>query len=170
MKRVLVLLVVVGLTALPAFAQHNEGVRHMRLAISGSTATLGNPLAGPFSALATYAGEGKPGSISGQGLYLYQQIGSQGEMVCSAGQSALRFDVAGDVLLLLLAPGPTGAMVPNSDGTFTWTQTFTGTIGGGTGRFEGATGTFTKTLTGHLVLPGLVSPWTGVLEIHLDRK
>jgi hypothetical protein len=170
MKRVLVLLVVFGLTALPAFAQHNEGVRHMKLAISGSVATFGNPLAGPFSVLATYAGEGRPGRIAGQGLYLYQQIGSQGEMVCSAGQSALRFDGAGDVLLLLLAPGPTGAMVPNSDGTFTWTQTFTGTIGGGTGRFEGATGTFTKTLTGHLVLPGLVSPWTGVLEIHLDQK
>jgi len=170
MKRVLVLLVVLGVTALPAFAQRNEGVRHMKLAISGSVATLGNPLAGPFSVMATYASEGRPERATGQGLYLYQQLGSEGEMVCEAGQSAVRFDGSGDMLLLLLAPGRTGAMVPGGDGTFTWTQTFTGTIGGGTGRFERATGTFTKTLTGRLVLPGLVSPWTGVIEISLDPK
>jgi hypothetical protein len=170
MKRVLVLLVVSGLAALPVFAQHNEGIRRMKLEISGSTATFGNPLAGPFSVMPAYAGEGRQGKVSGQGLYLYQQIGSQGEMVCEAGQAALRFDSTGDVLLLLVTPGPTGAMVPNGDGTFTWTQTFSGTVGGGTGRFEGASGTFTKTLSGRLVLPGLVSPWRGTLEIHLEPK
>lgn len=170
MKRALVLLVALGLTALPAFAQPSEGINQMTLEISGSVATLGNPLAGPFSVIATYAGKGQPGRITGQGLYLYRQLGSQGEMVCDAGQSAVRMGATGDMLLLLVTPGPTGAMVPNGDGTFTWTQTFKGTLGGGTGRFAGATGTFTKTLTGRLVLPGLVSPWTGTLEIHIDPK
>jgi len=38
------------------------------------------------------------------------------------------------------------------------------------GRFQGATGTFTKRATGILALPGLVQVWEGTAEIILDKK
>jgi hypothetical protein len=170
MRRACLLLAVLALTVPTVFAQHHQGGRTMRFEINGSVATIGNPMAGPFSTLATLSGGGKHGKITGQGLYLYEQIGSQGEMICDAGQSAVLFEATGDTLLLTMAAGPTGAMVPTGNGTFSWTQTWTGVITGGTGRFEGATGTFKKVLTGQLVLPGLVSPWSGTLEIALDRE
>jgi hypothetical protein len=168
MKRAILLLAVLALTVPTVIAQHHEGGRTMRFDINGSVVTLGNPLAGPFSTLATLSGHGKHGKISGQGLYLYKQIGSQGEMVCDAGQSSVLFEASGDTLLLTMTPGPTGTMVPTGNGTFSWTQTWTGVIAGGTGRFDGATGTFKKVLNGFLVMPGLVSPWSGTLEVHLD--
>ena len=93
-----------------------------------------------------------------------------GAMICGPSQSAIRLDSNGDMLLLQVTPGVTGALSFTGPGTFTWEQTWTGTVVGGTGRFAGATGTFKKTLTGFGVVPGFVNPWEGTLEITLDRK
>ena len=172
MKRTLVLLAIVRLLSPSALAQHRHEVKTMKFKISGSVITLANPLEGPFSVLPIYAGTGNVGGITGSGFQAYQQLGPQGEMVCEAGQSAIRFDSTGDMLLLHITPGLSGTMAPGPEpGTFVWTQTWNGTTAGGTGRFAGATGTFTKTLTGFVLMPpGFVSPWEGTLAISLDRN
>ncbi len=172
MKSALVLLAVVAFAVSTLQAQDRpRDVKVVTFDISGTVITLADPF-GPdgFSVLPTFSGKGRLGGVTGQGFYVYQPI-VDGAMVCVAGQSAIRMNANGDMLLLLVTPGPTGTLAPGvTPGTFTWQQTWTGTVGGGTGRFEGATGTFTKTLTGFIVLPGFVSPWEGTLEIHLDRK
>jgi hypothetical protein len=76
----------------------------------------------------------------------------------------IRFDSTGDMLLLQATPGQTGLAVTN----ITWEQTFTGVVVAGTGRFAGATGTFTKILSGRG--PGSVNIFEGTLEIQLDAQ
>jgi hypothetical protein len=172
MKAALALLAILVLAAAPLQAQdRSHDPKVLSFTISGSVLTLGDPF-GPdgFSVIPGYGGKGPFGGLRAQGLYVYQPI-VDGQMVCVGGQTALRMNGSGDVLLLLATPGPTGTLLPGPDpGTFTWQQTWTGTLGGGTGRFAGATGTFTKALSGLVTLPGFVSPWEGTLEIRLDRK
>jgi hypothetical protein len=45
-----------------------------------------------------------------------------------------------------------------------------GVVVGGTGRFVGATGSFTMRIDGLFALPGLVHVAEGTIEIALDRK
>jgi hypothetical protein len=169
MKHLLLFVVLFALAASPLPARDENRVETLSYRISGTVVLLGNPL-GPdgFSALPTYGGKGPLGGITGQAFYVYETIGSEGQMTCIAGQAGLRFEATGDTLLLLLTPGLTGTMMLGSDGSMNWTQTWMGLVAGGTGRFAGRTGTFTKTLAGHGVMPGFVSTWEGTMEIVLN--
>ncbi len=171
MKRALAVLAILALAATVVSAQDPADSRSLSFRISGAVTMLGNPMTGPYTVLPTYGGKGALGEITGQGLYAYQQTGPLGQMVCQAGQSAIRIGATGDVLLLNVTPGLTGTMGPGPiPGLLVWNQTWTGTVVGGTGRFAGAAGTFTKTLAGFAVLPGLVSPFEGTVDIVLDPK
>jgi hypothetical protein len=174
MKLALVFLAVLGIAASPALAAESETVGNvLSFKISGSVVLFGHPMEGPFQVLPSTAGKGPLGGVTGQGLYVYtERIGDQGQMIGGPSQFAMRFDATGELLLLQITPGMTGTMLPDPaiPGAFTWTQTWTGTVIGGTGRFAGATGTFTKTASGFLVLPGFVSPWEGTITIALDEE
>jgi hypothetical protein len=54
--------------------------------------------------------------------------------------------------------------------TITWEQTWTGVVLGGTGRFAGATGTFTKILSGQGTGTGFMSIYEGTIEVQLDPE
>lgn len=170
MKHVLLILAACVLAATVASAQGQTDDRLLSFQLTGTVTTMGNPFAGSFQVLPIYAGKGTLGQMTGNGFYVYEQIGSTGQMVVAAGQAALTIVATGDVLLLSVPPGPTGTIGPGAlPGTMVWTQTWNGAVVGGTGAFAGATGTFTKSLTGFLVMPGLISPFEGTLEVHVDR-
>jgi len=172
MKLTLLLLAILGLAA-PLTAQTADEAVRLEFQVTGSVLFLGNPLAGGFSVLPTIGGKGPRGQVTGQGLYSYRQlvVDSQGHapLVCEAGQFALRIESTGDMLLLQVMPGQTGMAVMSPTGGISWTQTWTGTVVGGTGRFAGATGTYRKVSNGFGAYPGLVHPWEGTLEVVLDR-
>jgi hypothetical protein len=170
MKRALVVLAVLGLVAAPVWAQSPSEQTRLRLDVSGTVITLGDPFAGDFSVMPFWAGKGPLGKVTAQSFYLYQGIDpSVGQLVCRGGQIGIRFESTGDMLLLNVDPGLTGTIVPVGS-LLSWEQDWTGTVIGGTGRFQGATGTFTKRAAGILVLPGLVQVWEGTAEIVLDKK
>ena len=170
MKRALVFFAAFTVVAAVASAQTPVDDRLLSFRLTGSVITLGDPSAGPFQVMAQYGGKGTAGQITGNGFYFYQQVAASGQMVVAAAQSMIRVEATGDVLLLNVTPGPTGVLSPGpAAGMLVWTQTWHGMVVGGTGRFAGATGTFSKTLTGFLVLPGFVSPFEGTLEVCLDR-
>lgn len=193
-KRILFLLVVLSLFVIPLWAvDYYMGMvpaadsfpanRIIKLQISGSAIPLANPLSGPFPVLASGDGSGNLGQISGQGMYLYDPliIGSDGRIVLQLleGQMSLNLKAYGEVLLAVLDPGETGWMqIINPDtGEAAWEQIWTGRIVGGTGRFAGIEGSFSKHAKGFAVLfsaPGqptsaVVMPWTETLEIQLDE-
>lgn len=171
MKRALVVLAVLGLTAAPAWAQKGHEDRILKLEASGTVITLGNPFAGDFSVLPVWEGKGPLGKFAAQSFYVYQQVDpTVGQLVCGGGQVGIRFESTGDMLLLNVNPGPTGTIVPVSAGVFAWQQTWTGVVVGGTGHFTGATGSFTKSATGFFAMPGFVHVWEGTIEIALDAK
>jgi hypothetical protein len=170
MKRALVVLAILGVIATPVGAQ-TPNERTLRFEGSGTVVTLGDPFAGDFSLIALWEGKGPLGKIAVQSFYLYQQVDmGDGKLVCGGGQIGIRFQSTGDMLLLNVNPGLTGSIVPVPPAGFTWEQTWTGTVVGGTGRFQGATGTFTKQATGLSTLPGFVHIWEGSVEVALGPK
>lgn len=173
MRQALIFLVVMGLCAGPLLAQEPDSDRIIKLKISGTVLFLADPFTTPqVPGIAIFAGHGNLGGVTGQGLYLYQQMvpGPTIDLVCLSAQTGLRFDSSGDMLLLVITPGLTGKATIQDAGTMTWQQTWSGAIVGGTGRFSGAKGTFTKTATGFGVLTGSVSPFEGTIKIRLDPK
>ena len=171
MKKVFFLLAVSGLLmilAAPLSSQTAVGHQFIRFEISGTSIALGNPFTSPvFPVLPTFKGKSNLGGITGQGLYMYLQLQPTPQgipMVCVGGQAGIRFDSTGDMLLLQATPGQTGLAVSE----ITWEQTFTGVVVAGTGRFAGATGTFTMILNGRG--PGSVNIFEGTLEIQLDAE
>lgn len=173
MRQALIFLVVMGLCAVPVSAQEADSDRIIKLKISGTALFLADPFASPqVPVMPIFAGHGNLGDVTGQGLYLYQQFvpGPTMDLVCLSAQAGLRFDSSGDTLLLVFTPGLTGKATIADVGTMVWQQTWSGTIAGGTGRFSGAKGTFTKIATGFGVLIGSVSPYEGTIEIHLDSN
>ena len=85
------------------------------------------------------------------------------------GQIGLRFESNGDILLLNINPGFAGTSVPVSPTAMKSEQHLAGVVIGGTGRFAGATGSFTMSINGFFALPGLVHVAGGAIEIALDR-
>jgi hypothetical protein len=172
MKRSLLYLVVLALILLPVSTQaHPGGPKAIKFRVSGTATILGDPFAGSFTFMPLLTGWGSYGGALLQGVYQYQMLNQAGgSTTCDVGQFAVRVDAKGDLLLAVVTPGVTGTLTSTGATSYAWTQTVKGTIAGGTGRFAGATGTFTQTLTGFLVAPGFVSPWQGKIEILLDRK
>jgi hypothetical protein len=174
MKRALVVLAalaVLGAMAAPAWAQDAADRGVLRYTGSGTAIALGNPFAGDFSLLANFEGHGPFGRYSSQALLAYQRIDpTVGQLVCGGGQIGIRFESTGDMLLLTLNPGPVGAMWPVSPTAFRSRQSLAGAVVGGTGRFSGATGSFTFSLKGSAAQPGFVHVAQGTLEISLDQK
>ncbi len=171
MKKVFFLLAVSGLLtilAAPLSSQTAVGPQFIRFEISGTSIALGDPFTSSvFPVLPTFNGKSSLGPISGQGLIMYLQFvpTPQGvPMVIVSGSMGIRFDSTGDMLLLKATPGQTGLATSN----ITWEQTVTGEVVGGTGRFEGATGTFTLILSGRG--PGSVSIYEGTIEMQLDAE
>jgi hypothetical protein len=171
MKRALFVLAILAVIGTPAWAQGSSEERILKLEASGTAIPLGNPFAGDFSLLANWQGTGPLGKIGSQAIILYQQIDPVvGNLVCRGGQIGLRFESNGDVLLLTISPGFAGTSVPVSPTAMKSEQNLAGVVVGGTGRFAGATGSFTMSITGLFALPGLVHVAEGTIEIALDRK
>ncbi|MEJ2110742.1 MAG: hypothetical protein P8Z37_12700 [Acidobacteriota bacterium] len=191
-KQILFLLVVLSLIAIPLWAASHFGgmeqaahlfpaSKTIKMRISGSAIPLADPLAEPFPVLASGEGSGTIGPISGQGMYLYDRliIGSDGRIVLRLleGQMSIHLKAYGEMLLAVLDPGETGWMQINPDtGEAVWEQIWTGRIVGGTGRFAGIEGSFSKHAKGLAILsaPGqpssaVVMPWTETLEIQLEE-
>lgn len=193
-KRILFLLVVLGLFVIPLWAvnyymgtEQATGLfpanRTIKLQISGSAIPLADPLSGPFPVLASGEGSGNIGQVSGQGMYLYDLliIGSDGRIALQLleGQMSIHLKTYGEVLLAVFDPGETGWMqIINPDtGEAVWEQIWTGRIVGGTGRFAGIKGSFNKHAKGFAVLfsasgqpaSAVVMPWTETLEIQLGE-
>lgn len=167
MKRIFLLLTVLSFFAAASTTLYADPV-NLNLKVSGTVVMLGNPFIGPFSVIPTATGKGPLGKFTGQGLFVYEQLGFNGEMICGGGQQAMRLESTGELLLLNAAPGFTGIHSMTGPDTFAWSQTWTGVVAGGTGRFEHATGTFSETLDGSGVLPGFVNVYEGTIDIHLD--
>ena len=167
MKRLLLLLTVLSFFTVTSSVLYADPV-DLNFKVSGNVILLGNPFIGPFSTIPSGKGKGPLGKFTGEGFYVYEQFGPEGEMICGGGQLAIRLESTGEMLLLNAAPGPTGIMNWVGPEAFTWTQTWTGVVAGGTGRFEYATGTFSKTLNGSGALPGFVQIYEGNINIHLD--
>jgi len=167
MKRTLLLLTVLSFFAAASSTLY-AGPVDLNLKVSGTATMLGNPFIGPFSVISSASGKGPLGKVTGQGFYVYDILGQQGEMICGGGQQAMRLESTGELLLLTAAPGFTGFMSMTGPETYTWTQTWIGEVAGGTGRFEHATGTFSMALDGSGALPGFVNVYEGTIDIHLD--
>jgi len=192
-KQILFLLVVLSLIAMPLWAE-NPGVatgqaahffadsKTIKLQVSGSAIALADPLAGPFPVLTNMEGSGNIGQISGQGMYLYNQLEFDiyGESILEVleGQTSCRFKINGDVLLVVFDPGKTGwlQITDLATGSAVFEQEWTGKIVGGTGRFEGVKGTFSKSARGFAVLfteygpaNAVVMPWTGTMKIQMEQ-
>lgn len=171
MKRTLTVLAILAVIGTPAWAQGSSEAQVLRLEASGTAIPLGNPFAGDFSLLANWQGKGPLGRIGAQAAILYQRIDpAVGNLVCGGGQIGLRFESTGDMLLLNINPGFAGTSVPISPGAMKSEQSLAGVIVGGTGRFAGATGSFTMSINGFFVLPGLVHAAEGTIEVALERK
>jgi hypothetical protein len=170
MKRVLIVLAVLGAMAAPAWSQDANDVAVRTFDVSGTAIPLGDPSAGPFPLLVTMQGKGPLGKFSAQALYTYQIDAKTGQLACGGGQIGVRFESTGDILLLSVQPGIAGTAVPVSPGVLKSHQMWTGMVVGGTGRFEGATGSFSSAADGLVVQPGFVHVIDGTLEIRLDRK
>lgn len=157
-----------------AASEPSEGPQTLKLRIWGTTTALADWLAGDAPMLASGQGVGTLGRFSTQGLYLYAQLlpdeAGRGEMLCLQAQASVVLDSTGDSLVIISDPGPAGFLQITDIYTlsFVWEQEWTGSVIGGTGRFEGAHGTFTKQLRGFGQVPGFATPWTGTLVIELD--
>ena len=171
MKRALVVLAVLAAFAAPALAHGANDMTVLKFSASGTAVPLGDPFAGGFSMLMTFQGRGPHGTFSAQSLVAFQKIDlTTGELVCGAGQIGIRFESTGDMLLLNISPGLVGTLAPVSPTAFRSQQRYVGTVVDGTGRFAGATGTFTLSISGFAAQPGFVHIAEGTLKIALDRE
>lgn len=193
-KQIICLLVVLSLIAVPLWAGSPDGgtrqaahffpaSKIIKLQISGSAIPLANPLTGPFPIMANMEGSGNIGHMSGQGMFLYDQLifdnNGKTNLQFLEGQESFRLQINGEVLLGVFDPGETGwlQIIDPATGSAVWEQNWTGRIVGGTGRFAGMQGTFKKSASGFAVLfsgPGqpasaVVQPYSGTMEIRLDE-
>ena len=192
-KQIIFLLVVLSLIAIPLWAENPgsetgkaahffPGSRIIKLQISGSAIPLTDPLMGPFPVQANMEGSGNIGRISGQGMYLYNQlifdVNGHTDLLLLEGQQSFRLEINGEVLFGVFDPGKTGwlQITDPVTGSAVFEQEWTGKIIGGTGRFAGVKGTFAKSASGFAVLfteygpaSAVVMPWKGTMEIQLEE-
>lgn len=166
MKRALVLLAVLSLSSVAVSAQEAAESRALTFRFSGSVMITTDPTAAPFIVVTSFGGKGTLGQVTGQGAYRYAPLGMSTPWAVGAGQVCLRVEATGDLLLLDIDPGPTGPVGPGHS----WTQTWTGKVVGGTGRFASAKGTFTKTARGFGYGIGAVQLMEGTIEATLDAR
>ena len=185
MKRHLFVAFLVSLTAvsllaggsLAGYGLHSDSTapspETMKLRVSGTTIALGaySPTT-PVPYIVMYQGVGTLGRFSGQGFLTYGPFVFNADKISFhllQGSMSVVLESNGGTLLLILDNDQVeGSVQFNQDSTMTFEQKVTGSVAGGTGRFVGASGTFSVSIKGFGARTSGVMPWEGTFDITLD--